>query len=123
MESGLARMTTGATDSEAETQSLLTTPGAVIGTVPYMSPEQVRGEPVDARSDIFSFGVTLYEMLSGRQPFTSESAAATAAAILTHEPPPLARFAPDVPEELQRVVRKSLEKDREQRFQSARELS
>src|SRR2546425_11361445 len=83
MDFGLARMTTGATDSEAETQSLLTTPGAVIGTVLYMSPEQVRGEPVDARSDIFSFGVTLYEMLCGRQPFASESAAATASAILT----------------------------------------
>jgi serine/threonine-protein kinase len=123
MDFGLARMTTGATDSEAETQSLLTTPGAVIGTVPYMSPEQVRGESLDARSDIFSFGVTLYEMLSGRQPFASESAAATASAILTHEPPPLARFAPDVPEELQRIVRKCLEKDREQRYQSARDLA
>src|SRR3989441_1177634 len=123
MDFGLARMTTGATDSEAETQSLLTTPGAVIGTVPYMSPEQVRGEPVDARSDIFSFGVTLYEMLCGRQPFASESAAATASAILTHEPAPLARYCADAPEELQRIIRKSLEKDREQRYQSARELS
>jgi serine/threonine protein kinase/Flp pilus assembly protein TadD len=123
MDFGLARMTTGAIESEAETMSLLTTPGAILGTVPYMSPEQVRGEVVDARSDIFSFGVTLYEMLSGRQPFASESAAATASAILTKEPLPLARFAPDAPEELQRIARKCLEKDREQRYQSARELS
>ena len=123
MDFGLARFTTGAIESEAKTLSLLTTPGAVIGTVPYMSPEQVKGESVDARSDIFSFGVTLYEMLSGRQPFASESAAATASAILTHNPPPLTRFAPAVPEELQRIVRKCLQKDREQRYQSARDLA
>ena len=122
MDFGLARMTTGAIESEANTQSLLTAPGTVLGTMPYMSPEQVRGVPVDARTDIFSFGVMLYEMLSGRQPFTSESAAATASAILTHNPPPLARFAPEAPEELQRIVRKCLEKDREQRYQSARDL-
>ncbi len=123
MDFGLASVIAGATDSAAETQSMLTTPGSVIGTVPYMSPEQVRGEVLDGRSDIFSFGVVFYEMLSGRQPFASESAAATASAILTHEPPPLARFAPDVPEELQRIVRKCLEKDRERRYQSARDLS
>jgi eukaryotic-like serine/threonine-protein kinase len=123
MDFGLARVIAGAVESEAETQSLLTTPGTILGTVPYMSPEQVRGEPVDARSDIFSFGIVFYEMLSGRQPFASESAAATASAILTKEPSPLARFAPDAPEELQRIARKCLEKDREQRYQSARELS
>jgi len=89
-----------------------------------MSPEQVRGEDLDLRSDVFSFGAMLYEMVSGRQPFTvaGGSAAATASAILTHEPLPLMRFAPDVPDELQRIVRKCLAKAREQRYQSARDL-
>ncbi len=123
MDFGLAKVVARAIDREAETQTLLTTPGAILGTVPYMSPEQVRGEVVDARSDLFSFGVLLYEILSGRRPFASESAAASASAILTHEPPPLARFAPDTPDELQRIVRKCLEKDRKRRYQSARDLS
>ena len=109
--------------SEAETEALLSTPGAILGTVPYMSPEQVRGEALDARSDIFSFGVVLYEMLSGRQPFTNESAAATVSAILTHEPQPLARYCANVPEELQRIVRKCLEKDRERRCQTMRDVA
>src|SRR3984893_10539302 len=77
MDFGLARVIAGAVESEAATQSLLTMPGTIMGTMPYMSPEQVRGEVLDGRSDIFSFGVVLYEMLSGRQPFTCESAAAT----------------------------------------------
>src|SRR2546428_5758829 len=122
MDFGLARMTTGATDSEAETQSLLTTPGSVIGTVPYMSPEQVRGEALDARSDIFSFGVVLYEMLSGRRPFSAVTAAETISSILTREPTPLVRYAPALPEELQRIVRKCLAKDKRHRYQSARDL-
>ena len=121
MDFGLAKVVAGAIESEAET--LLTTPGMIIGTVPYMSPEQVRGEKPDARSDIFSFGVMLYEMLSGRQPFASESAAATVSAILTHEPPPVLRYAPEAPEELQRIIRKCLEKDRERRFQSMSDVA
>ncbi len=123
MDFGLAKSIGGKVDSEAKTQSVLTTPGTILGTLPYMSPEQVTGEQTDARSDIFSFGAMLYEMVSGRHPFVSESAAATASAILTHEPPPLARFAPDIPEELQRIVRKCLEKDQEHRYQSARDLA
>ena len=75
-----------------------------------MSPEQVRGEPLDARSDIFSVGVVLYEMVTGQRPFEGTSAAAIASAILTHEPPPLARFAPDTPAELERIVAKMLRK-------------
>src|SRR5436853_4546941 len=80
MDFGLARVIAPAVESEAETQSLLTTPGTIVGTMPYMSPEQVRGEVLDGRSDIFSFGVVLYEMLSGRQPFASASVAATISA-------------------------------------------
>lgn len=107
--------------TQAETASLLTEPGLIIGTVPYMSPEQVKGEAVDVRSDIFSFGALLYEMVSGKQPFVGENAASTISAILTEEPPPLSRYA-DVPAELQRIARKCLEKDKENRYQSAREL-
>ena len=88
-----------------------------------MSPEQVSGEELDPRTDIFSFGAMVYEMVSGRHPFKDASAAATASAILTHEPPPLIRFSPDVPDELQRIVRKCLEKNRQQRYQSARDLA
>jgi len=125
MDFGLAKVAREgvAVESEAETESLLTTPGAIIGTVPYMSPEQLRGEKLDARTDIFSFGVTLYEMLSGRQPFASESAAEMVAAILTREPPPLEREHAAAPVELEQVVRRSLEKNRAQRYQTMRELA
>ncbi|MEK6324039.1 MAG: protein kinase [Acidobacteriota bacterium] len=109
-------------DSAAETDSLLTEPGMIIGTVPYMSPEQVRGETLDARSDIFSFGAVVYEMVSGHQPFAAESAAATISTILTKEPPPLARYSREVPGELERIVSKALRKDREQRYQTAKDL-
>src|SRR5437870_5867791 len=123
MDFGLAKASLGGVETEAETQSLLTAPGVVLGTVPYMSPEQVKGEKIDARTDIFSFGIVLYEMLSGRQPFANDSAAATASAILTHEPLPLARYCTDVPDELQRIVRKCLEKDRERRYQTMRDVA
>ncbi|MEK6324033.1 MAG: serine/threonine-protein kinase, partial [Acidobacteriota bacterium] len=87
MDFGLAKVVAerGRFESDAETQSLLTEPGMIVGTVPYMSPEQVRGEALDARSDIFSLGSVLYEIASGHQPFLSESAAATFSAILTRE--------------------------------------
>jgi TolB-like protein/tRNA A-37 threonylcarbamoyl transferase component Bud32/Flp pilus assembly protein TadD len=125
MDFGLAKIAPGglAAASEAETQGLLTTPGALIGTVPYMSPEQAQGLEVDARTDIFSFGVVLYEMLTGRQPFACESAAATASAILTRDPPPPARFNADVPAEVERIIRKCLEKNRERRFQTMRDVA
>ncbi len=110
-------------DSDAQTASALSSPGAAVGTVPYMSPEQVRGERVDARSDIFSLGVTLYEMLSGRRPFDESSPAATASAVLTREPLPLSRFVNDLSSELERVVLKSLRKDREARYQDVRDLA
>ena len=124
MDFGLARVIQekSLTESEVDTQSLLTEPGVILGTVPYMSPEQVRGQTVDARSDIFSLGAVLYEIATGQQPFQSENAAATVSAILTREPPPLARYSREVPEELERIVSKSLRKDREDRYQSVRDL-
>jgi TolB-like protein/predicted Ser/Thr protein kinase len=122
MDFGLARLVSRAAESEARTQRLLTTPGTILGTVPYMSPEQVKGEKVDVRTDIFSFGVVLYEMLSGHQPFTNRSAAETISAILNEEPPTLSRYAPDLPEELQRIARKCLEKDRNLRYQNASDV-
>ena len=107
-----ARHTSGPTETEA---------GMVVGTAGYMSPEQVRGEAVDARSDIFSFGAILYEMLTGRPAFTRETAAETMAAILKEDPPePLPTT---VPPALERIVSRCLEKTRETRFQSARDLA
>ena len=123
MDFGLASVTPAVVRPETETQSVLTAPDAVMGTVPYMSPEQLKGEPLDARTDIFSFGVTLYEAVSGQRPFASASTATTVSAILTEEPPPLSRYSADVPDELQRVVRKCLEKDRDRRYQSAADLA
>ena len=110
------------TDTAAQTERLLTEPGMIIGTVPYMSPEQVQGETLDERSDIFSFGAVMYEMLSRHQPFAAENAATTISTILTKEPPPLARYSREVPGELERIVSKALRKDREQRYQTAKDL-
>ena len=107
---------------EATTESLLTTPGAILGTVKYMSPEQVQGQPLDARSDIFSFGVVLYEMVSGRHPFAAENHAATIAAILTRPPEPVARFAPQTPAELDRIVMKAIVREKDERYQSIKDL-
>ncbi len=110
-------------ETSAPTASGHTQPGTVMGTVGYMSPEQVRGLPVDHRSDIFSFGTILYEMLSGTRAFKRATAADTMSAILKEEPPELSESGRSVSISLDHVVRHCLEKDRENRFQSARDIA
>jgi serine/threonine protein kinase len=100
----------------------LTTPGLIIGTVPYMSPEQTRGREVDARSDLWSLGVVLYEMLTGRPPFVGETASDIVAAILERTPPPLASFDLSHPDEPQRILDHALDKEVGARYQTAREM-
>ena len=120
---GLAKPSAGtALTDETGTASVLTTPGVVVGTVPYMSPEQVRGEVLDLRSDLFSAGVLLYEMVSGRRPFDDSNSFATAAAILTREPLSPVTLVPGIPAELERIILKLLRKNPEERYQTAKDL-
>jgi serine/threonine protein kinase len=102
--------------------ALKTDAGIVVGTVAYMSPEQARGQGVDARTDIWSSGVMLYEMVAGRSPFAASSGTDVLAAILDRDPAPLARFDPDIPGELQRIVTKCLRKERALRYQTVQDL-
>lgn len=111
------------TTGESTFKMAATEPGMVLGTVGYMSPEQVRGENVDQRSDIFSFGAILYEMLTGSRAFKRDSAIETLSAILKEEPPELSSTLPNIPLPLEKLVQRCLEKDRGRRFQNARDLA
>lgn len=123
---GLAKLTENGvqqSDGEDATRKLVkTNPGVVMGTVAYMSPEQARGTDIDARSDVFSFGIVLYEILGGRVPFEGETMTDVLAAIITFEPKPISSLAPHLPKELQRIVGKTLKKKRGLRYQSTRDL-
>ena len=110
-------------DPDAETESIVNTnPGAVMGTVSYMSPEQARGVPVDARTDIFSLGVVLYETLTGRLPFEGTSASEIIVSIVGKKPMPMARYSPEVPIEMERIVGKALTKNRDERYQTLKDM-
>ena len=123
---GLAKLTPGnaaAVDTQEPTKLLVNTePGVVMGTANYMSPEQARGVGVDARTDIWSLGAVLYEMVTGHVPFEGETPTDVLSLILQKQPPPIARYSADVPEELERIITKSLVKDRDDRYQTVKDL-
>jgi Tol biopolymer transport system component len=118
---GLAKVQGGAPVASLPTE-LATSPGAVMGTAAYMSPEQARGQALDARTDLYSFGAVLFEMATGRRAFEGPSAAVLFDGILNRDPVPPSRVNPEVPAELDRIVQKALEKDREVRYQTAKDL-
>ncbi|MBL8207051.1 MAG: serine/threonine protein kinase, partial [Blastocatellia bacterium] len=125
---GLAKLTgppvesIGSEDKTLKQITHQTKPGAIMGTLHYMSPEQVRGQSLDVRTDIFSFGIVLYEMLTGKEPFDKPTAMDMMAAILTEDPPRITDERPDAPTDLQRIVSKTLAKNRDERYQTSKEL-
>jgi serine/threonine-protein kinase len=125
---GLAKLTEEAlepeiSDPDASTQFLRTEPNVILGTMRYMSPEQARGLPVDARTDIWSTGVVLYEMIAHQMPFNGPTTSDLLVSILDREPPLLTESVPDIPHELLRIIRKTLTKDREKRYHSIKDLA
>jgi eukaryotic-like serine/threonine-protein kinase len=125
MDFGLAKQVSALpqSDSQEDTLTALTREGTTIGTIPYMSPEQAQGKSVDFRSDLFSFGIVIYEILTGNNPFKRDSGFDTAAAILKEIPPPISKYRDDVPQPLVTFINKLLAKDPKDRYQQARETA
>ena len=120
---GIAKLIpSSAAAADSNTLTVQTMPGMLLGTVGYMAPEQIRGMPVDHRADVWSFGVVLHEMLSGRSPFAGPTTSDVIAAVLERNPPSLAASGVDVPPELERIIGKTLAKDRDDRYQSMKDL-